>query len=483
MKRIAFPLAAPLLLISGLALLAPDATRAAEPAAIPEPVKATIATLQKDALAGTRAFEHVRSLTVEVGPRLAGTPRYARAVEWGLKTLKDLGFANVHPEATTLPHWERGAESGEILSPFQQTVHLCALGGSVGTPGNGIEADVLLVPSLKDFEAVDAAQVKGKIVFFNTRMERTRDGQGYGAAVGMRGAGPSLAAKKGAVAILIRSVGTDKNRLPHTGGTRYEEGVERIPAAALSVPDADLLEAQVAAAQKAGTPVRFRLQLGAQHLPDVEGASVVGEVVGREKPEEIVLLGCHLDSWDLGTGAIDDGAGCAIVIETARLLAQLPQKPRRTVRVVLFANEEFGLSGARAYAEAHKAELDKHILAGEADLGSGRPYSLGSHVDPATLARMDAIAKLLIPLGVERGGNESGGGADLIPLGTARVPAFALSQDASQYFDYHHTANDTLDKIDPKDLDANVAAWLTVVYAAAELPGDFGRAPEGGGRE
>jgi hypothetical protein len=314
-------------------------------------------------------------------------------------------------------------------------------------------------------------------------MERSRDGSGYGAAVGMRGQGASLAAKKGALAVLIRSVGTDRNRTPHTGAMRYEPGVARIPAAALSIPDADLLEAQFESGRKLDEPVRFRLFLGARYLPDLEGANVIGDVVGREKPGEIVLVGCHLDSWDLGTGALDDGAGCGIVIEAARRIAQLPQKPRRTIRVVLFANEEFGLSGARAYAEAHKNELARHILNGEADLGSGRPYRLGSHVDPASLPLFDAIAQLVAPLGIERGDNESGGGADLIPMGAARVPAFSVAQDASEYFDYHHTANDTLDKVDAKDLDANVAAWVTIVYAAAEVQGDFGRAPEGPTRE
>jgi Zn-dependent M28 family amino/carboxypeptidase len=253
---------------------------------------------------------------------------------------------------------------------------------------------------------------------------------------------------------------------------RYQDGIEKIPAAALSNPDADLLEAQVAS----GKPVTFRLKLGASTLPEVETASVVGDIPGREKPEEIVLLGCHLDSWDLGTGAIDDGAGCAIMMEAARRIGQLPRKPRRTVRVVLFANEEFGLSGARAYAEAHKDELARHVMAGESDFGSGRVWRIASHVDPTNLP---AVADLATLLGVEQGNNESGGGADLSPMAPARVPIVSLSQDGTTYFDYHHTANDTLDKIDPKDLDQNVAAWAAVAYAVADLPGDLKRAPEG----
>ncbi len=439
---------------------------------LPEDVKATASALHREALGGTKAYDVVRSLTVEVGPRPAGSKAHDDAVAWGLRTMKDLGFSNVRAEKATVPHWVRGQESGEIVTPWPQPVHLAALGGSVGTPADGIEAQVIEVPSLDEVDKLDPARVKGKIVFYNVHMERARDGSGYGKAVGVRGAGASRAAKLGAVAVLIRSIGTDNNRTPHTGAMRYQDGIEKIPAAALSNPDADLLAAQIAS----GKPVTFRLKLGARTLPDVETASVVGEIPGREKPEEIVLLGCHLDSWDLGTGAIDDGAGCAIMMEAARLIGQRPKKPRRTVRVVLFANEEFGLSGARAYAEAHKDELARHVMAGESDFGSGRVWRIASGVDPAKLPLVADLAKLL---GVEQGGNDSGGGADLSPMAPARVPIVSLSQDGTYYFDYHHTANDTLDKIDPKDLDQNVASWAAVAYAIADLPGDLGRAPEG----
>lgn len=459
------PLASALLLLSAGACLA-------QAPAVPDAVRATATTLHKEALAGTQAFDIVRGLTVEAGPRLAGSKGDAAAVVWGVRTLKELGFSNVRAEKVTVPHWERGAESGEITAPYPQPVVLAALGGSVGTPEAGITAPVIEVAGLDALAGIDPATVKGKIVFFNTRMERTKDGSGYGRAVGVRGAGASRAAKLGAVAVLIRSIGTDNNRTPHTGAMRYEEGVERIPAAALSNPDADLLAAQVAT----GKPVTFRLKLGARYFPDAESANVIGEIPGREKPEEIVLLGCHLDSWDLGTGAVDDGAGCAIMIEAARRIGKLPQKPRRTVRVVLFANEEFGLSGARAYAAAHQAELAKHVLAGESDFGSGRVWRIASRVDPAALPVIAALAGLL---GVEQGNNEAGGGADLGPLRPGRVPVVSLAQDGTYYFDLHHTANDTLDKIDPQDLDQNVASWAAVAYVAAEMAGDFGRAPEG----
>jgi carboxypeptidase Q len=453
----------------------PAAARAQSPAGLPEDVRAAASTLRTEALAGTRAYEIVRSLTVEVGPRPAGSKALNDGVAWGVRTMKALGFSNVHAEKAMVPHWVRGEESGEIVAPYPQPVHLAALGGSVGTSAAGLEAPVIEVASLDAAAKLDPAQVKGKIVFFNVHMARTKDIVGYRDAVPVRGAAASVAAKLGAVGVVIRSIGTDNNRTPHTGAMRYAKDVAKIPAAALSNPDADLLDAEVAS----GKPVTFRLKLGAHVLPDVETASVVGDIPGREKPEEIVVLGAHLDSWDLGTGAIDDAAGCGIMLETARRIGQLPKKPRRTIRVVLFANEEFGTSGARAYAEAHKSELGRHVMAGESDLGSGRVYRLSSHVDPAKLPLVADLAKLV---GVEPGDNDSGGGSDLGPMSPARVPILSLAQDASAYFDYHHTANDTLDKIDPKDLDQNVAAWVALAYAVAEMPGDLGRAPEGEGR-
>jgi len=469
-----WPLAAGSLL-SILVLGTPAAAQGPSPS-IPAEVRATASALRSQALQGTKALDIVRSLTVEVGPRPAGSKGYDAAVVWGLRTLKDLGFSNVHAEKATVPHWVRGEESGEITAPYPQPVHLAALGGSVGTPDGGIEAPVIGVASLDAVDKLDPAQVKGKIVFYDVHMERTRDASGYGKAVGVRGAGASHAAKLGALAVLIRSIGTDHNRTPHTGAMRYQDGVAKIPAAALSVPDAELLAAELAS----GKPVTFRLRLGAHVLPDVETASVVGEIPGREKPEEIVLLAAHLDSWDLGTGAIDDGAGVAIITEAARIIGQLPQKPRRTIRVVLYANEEFGTSGGRAYAEAHKDELAHHVMSTEADLGAGRVWRISSRVDPARLPLIADLARLLE---VEQGNNTSGGGSDIGPLAPAHVPVISLSQDATAYFDFHHTSNDTLDKIDPKDLDQNVASWAAVIYVAAEMPGDFGRAPEGGERE
>jgi len=469
-----------------MALAAWVSTGAAAPASappssnLPETARATAASLRDGALGGTRAFDIVRSLTTEIGPRPAGSVALRAAADWGVRTMRGLGFQNVRTEPVTVPHWVRGQESGQILSPWPQPMVLTALGGSVGTPEGGLEAEVVSFGSLEELDKADPARVKGKIVFLDKKMERAKDAAvGYRATVPIRSSGPAHAAKLGAAGVLIRSVATDHNRTPHTGGTRYEEGGTRIPAAALSVPDADLLAAEIAS----GKPVRFRLKLGARALPEEPAANVIGEILGREKPDEIVLLACHLDSWDLGTGAIDDAAGCGIMMEAARRIGELKQHPRRTIRVILYANEEFGLSGARAYAQAHQAELAKHMLAGESDFGSGKVWRASSRVGPEALGRFAEIAALLAPIGVAPGDNDAGGGADLSPMAPAHVPLVGLSQDGTYYFDWHHTSNDTLDKIDPKDLDQNVAAWAALAYAAAEMPGDFGRAPEGEGHE
>lgn len=455
------------------AVLSGSCALAAEPAPSLAPTPADIATvaakLSTEALAGTQGFEIVRSLTVEVGPRLAGSAGDARAVDWAAKKLTALGFQKVRAEPVEVPRWERGRNAGEILSPWPQPVALTALGGSVPSPAGGVEAEVLGVANLEELKNLDPAQAKGKILFVSTRMEKTSDGSGYGAAVGMRGVGAAEAAKKGAVGLMIRSVGTDSNRLPHTGAMRIVEGEKTVPAAALSAPDSDLLEAELAS----GRTVRFRLELETQRFGNAPSANVIGEIPGRDAgtdKEEFILLGAHLDSWDLGTGAIDDGAGCAIVIEAARRIGQLPlaERPRRTIRVVLFANEEFGLSGARAYAAAHKSELPRHFAAAEADFGSGRVYRIRTRINAAALPAFEEIAKIAKPLGVEfSDANDSGGGADLSPLIPDHVPVISFDQDGTEYFDIHHSANDTLDKIDPKDLDQVVAAWTGVIYAVA----------------
>lgn len=476
------PRRAPLALLTAAALAAalPLTARGEGDTAL----DATAVHLRQQALtlaAQSQAYGIVHSVTVEVGPRLAGSPGDPAAVAWAVRTMKRLGLQNVHTEPVTVPHWERGIERGRILAPYPQPLHLTALGGSVATPDGGLTAEVVEAASLDALTALPDDAVRGKIVFLDQKMERTRDGHGYGTAVPIRGRGPALAAKKGAVAVVIRSVGTGTHRFPHTGGLHYEEGVPKIPAAALAIPDADVLAAELASARNDGAgPVRLHLELATRDLGEAPSANVVGEVRGREKPGEVVLLGAHLDSWDLGTGAIDDGAGCAIVLAAAHLLAELPEPPRRTVRVVLFANEEFGLSGARAYAEAHAGELADHVLGAESDLGADRIWRFGLKAGPEGLAAGERIAELLAPLGIEWVGDQGFGGSDLLPMRPAGVPAAALGQDASRYFDYHHTADDTVDKIDPEQMAQNVAAYAVVAWYAAEMPGTFGRAPSQG---
>ena len=459
--------------LSVFALLLSSSPLVAEPD-VSQAMQKTVAQLQVQALAGEGALTFVRDLTVQVGPRFAGTAGDKAAVAWAEARLKALGFENVRKEAVQVPHWVRGEAQGAIVRPHPQPVVLAALGGSAPTPRAGIQASVVRVANLEALGELADEDVAGKIVFFDGGlMQRKRTGEGYGIAVRPRGMGAALAAPKGAVAVLIRSAGTSRHRFAHTGAMRYPDDVKKIPAAALSNTDADTLSAQL----DAGGDVVFHLEIHSQSLPEETSYNVIGEVVGREKPEEIVLLVAHLDSWDLGTGAIDDGAGCAIVTEAARLIAGLPQRPRRTVRVMLTANEEFGLSGARAYAKAHADEIEKHVAGLEADFGPGRVWAFRSAVDPSRLGAVAEIAGLLGPLDIAYGGNEARGGADLSPLRPLQLPVFDLIQDGTLYFDHHHTADDTFDKIVPEGLAQNVAAYATVAYLVAEMEGDLGRGP------
>ncbi len=405
---------------------------------------------------------------------MTGTAGDARAVMWALGTMKTLGLEDVHDERMAVPHWERGFARATMVSPSSQVLAVTALGGSVGTPEEGIEGEVLEVASLEALEEVPIDRIRGKIVFFDKPMVRSKDGMGYGKAVDVRGKGAVAAAKKGAIGVLIRSVGTSPARFPHTGAMRYLEDVPRIPAAALAIPDAELLHRTL---ERTGT-ASVRLVLGCKQHPETTSANVVGQIRGSEKPDEIVLVGAHLDSWDLGVGAVDDGAGVGIVLETARLLLELPRRPRRTVRVVLFANEESGLRGALDYAKVHAAELGKHVIALELDLGAGRAYGLqylaGPHAGPA----LRAIAAPLLQLGISSPIEREAHGADLYPLRAVGVPVVDLAQDATRYFDVHHTADDTLDKIEPKELDQVVAATVAFTFGAADSTADFGRIAE-----
>ncbi|MHC4946088.1 MAG: M28 family peptidase, partial [Planctomycetota bacterium] len=302
--------------------------------------------LREQALEESKAYDHLASLTTEVGPRFTGSDNDWRAVEWAQRKLKELGFSNVRAEEVEVPCWQRGEAAGEVTYPSRQKFKPLALGGSVATPPGGIEAEIIEVTGLEMLARIKRSPVAGKIVFINQRMRRTRDGRGYSEASPMRRQGAARAAELGAVALLIRSVSTSSEDHAHTGMTHYEPGIPKIPAASLSNPEADLLEARI----REGGKVRFKLELGCQYLPDKKSANVIGEIRGRESPHEVVLLAAHLDSWDVGVGALDDGAGCAIIMEAGRLIGELEEAPRRTIRILLAANEEFGLAGGLAYS-------------------------------------------------------------------------------------------------------------------------------------
>ena len=450
---------------------------ASAPPLLTDGMRADVASLVASGKATDGAYETIRELLEAAGPRLAGSPGDALAVAWGVRALKARGFVNVHAEPVTAPHWERGDESGELLLPIPLKLSLCALGGSVGTAPEGVEADVVEadVVEATSLEGVDALgeKAKGKIVLIWKVMERASEGSGYGATVPIRGSGAARAAKVGAVAVVIRSVGTSDARFPHTGALNYTEGVAKIPAAALAVNDADLLHSYLSK----GMRVRLRMKLGARTLPDVQTANVVGEIPGREKPGEIVLVGGHLDSWDLGMGALDDGAGCGIAIESARLVGKLPARPRRTIRVVLFANEENGLAGGRAYAKAHADELGRHVAAVETDSGAGRVRGFAWSAGPATEPLMKELGAALAPSGLGEV-RKGGGGADISPMRAAGVPMFSPVQDSSRYFDIHHTADDTFDKIDREELNTGVAAIAALLYTIAETETPIEKIPE-----
>jgi hypothetical protein len=432
---------------------------------------AAASTLRERALADGTAWELVTSLTTEVGPRPAGSPGDKAAVAWALREMQRLGFANVHTVEATVPHWVRGEAQFEVLAPWRQTMPTLALGGSVGTGTEGIEADAVMVKDLEALAALPAGAVKDRIVFFSNHMERTRDGSGYGKAVAVRATGPSAAAALGAVGVVIRSVSTSALRFPHTGALRYAATAPRIPALAISNPDADALVRQF----ESGKPVRLSMKSTSRELPQAKSASVVGDIPGTDLAQEIVLLGAHLDSWDPGVGALDNGAGVAIMMGVAKVIKDLEVKPRRTIRVALFANEEFGTSGSTAYVAANEAQTARHVLGLEADFGAGPVWRLSSRVNPAQLPVVDQIYRALAPLKLERGGNEANGGADLDALGKLGMPILEPNLDGTKYFDVHHTANDTLAQVDPAALRQSVAAFGVTVWLGAQFSGSWER--------
>ena len=444
----------------------------AESAVTPDMAR-TAARLIERAQTGNIAFELVQSLTTEVGPRLAGTPAEAQARNWAREKLERLGFENVRIETFEVPVWLRGLERARIVSPFPQPLRVTALGGSTSTDEQGVEGQVVRFPSLDSLIEADPGLVAGKIVFVDEVMARKRDGSGYGVAVQKRLRTAYVAQQLGAIAALIRSVGTSTHRFPHTGQMRPvsdSDGILGVPMAALSAPDAD----QLSRVLSYGEPVVVHLLVTPELRSPAQSGNVIAEIRGRESPEEIVLAGAHLDSWDLGTGAVDDGAGVGIVIAAARLLLEhLSEAPRRTIRIVLFGSEEVGYVGARDYTERYSEELPQHIVAAESDFGAGDIWRFDTRFPAKQLPYATEIAGVLSPLGIVRGNNTAYGGPDLRYMRESGVPVITLLQDGTDYFDLHHTPNDTLDKIGSADLHQNVAAWAAFLYLAAETEVHF----------
>lgn len=436
------------------------------PAPVPK-LDPGIAVLRDAALKDDVAYDIVEGLTTEVGPRKSGTEAEARARAWAKAKLTALGFKNVRIETTKMRTWVRGVETAEVVSPFPQPLRLTALGGSGATPSKGITAEIAYFPSFADLQAAPDGSLKGKIAFVSNAMSATQDGSSYGAFGTARFVGPNIAAKKGAAAIVIRSIGSDHGRGPHAGQTNFEKGVKPIPAAALATSDADNLSRMMAR----GKPVRLHLTLTPRDIGMTETGNVIAEVPGTDRDAGIIVVGGHLDSWDLGTGAIDDASGVAITAAAAKRLLDGPA-PRRTIRVVWFGDEETGGTGSRAYYAAHKNE--KHALAAESDFGADRVWRFAVNLPDSAAAVADRLAVALAPLGIVRSKEKGGDGADIAPLIAAGVAAVDLNQSGLRYFDYHHTPEDTLERVDPEQLRQNVAAWTAMLAVVANAPEDIG---------
>jgi carboxypeptidase Q len=422
------------------------------------PYRDASARLVGEAVSSDAAWQRLAYLGDTYGNRLSGSPNLEAAIRWAVEEMKRDGLENVHTEAVKVPHWVRGRESLEIAGAIPQPLVLLGLGNSVGTPAAGIEAELVVVHS---FEELDAARdrVKGRIVLFNVPFTT------YGDTVRFRTTGPSRAASLGAVAMLVRAVGPAGLRTPHTGTLTYADGQPQIPAAAVPTEDAARLQRMV----DRGATVRLKLTMEARWLPDADSANVIGEIRGRELPNEIVVIGGHFDSWDVGTGSTDDGGGCIVTWEALRIMKKLNLRPRRTVRVVLWTNEENGGRGGLAYRDQHVAELPNHVMMMESDSGVFRPTGFGFTGTDAGRARVRDIATLLEGLHADTIG-ASGGGADIGPsVQQAGVAALSLEVEGN-YFLIHHTPADTIDKIDPLDIARSSAAVAVMTYVIAEMP-------------
>ena len=470
--------------ILGLALCgARLSAQAISPSWSPETLK-ELQRIQRAALDSDYAFRQTAHLTDNIGPRLAGSPQAAGAVEYVAGELRRLGL-DVHLEKVMVPHWVRGEERAELVSypgqvaGTQQKIVVTALASiGIATPPQGITGEVVVVNDFDDLAALAAGKVAGKIVVFNKAFDHRIAAAGpaleaYGQAVAYRSGGRTAAAKRGAIAALVRSAGGAEFRLPHTGETEYDAKAPSIPAGAITAEDAQLL-----ARLTAQGPVQLHLVLTPQVLGEVESYNVIGDLKGSLHPEQVVIVSGHLDSWDLGTGAIDDAAGIGVSMETAHLLKQLNLHPERTIRIVAWMAEEVGILGGKAYGKAHAAEMPNHFAAIETDLGAGHPIGINVCCDDELLKLFKPVAKVLESSGAGMLRQSDETGADIIPLKVAGVPTFSPIQDIRSYFDYHHSAADTLDKIDPRELRENAAVVAVLAYALATTPGELPRKPE-----
>jgi hypothetical protein len=428
--------------------------------------RANAKSLISQAFESDLAYSIVESLTTEIGPRMAGSEAEARARKWGQDLGQELGFDRVSVEEFKMPFWDRGDLSISLSKPYAQELYGTALGGGAASKGS-MKSEVVYFRSIEDLKKVTTNQIRGKIAFVDGDiLVKSQTGAGYSQANQRRRIGWQYAELGGAVALLVRSVGSDSHRFPHTGMMSSKEGDwASIPVIALSNPDAD----QMRRLHNLGNNLEINLKSGAKWKGEVSSGNVVLDLVGSERPDEIVLIGGHLDSWDLGTGAVDDGAGVAITTAAAALIAKMPKRPKRTIRVVMFGAEEVGLLGAIAYAKQHENDLDNYVVATESDFGAGSIWQLNSNVNQEATALIDQIGMILSPLGIVRGGSDvKGGGPDIIPLDAKGVPTIRLAQNGMDYFDLHHTPDDTLDKIKPDELAQNVAAYAATIYLIAD---------------
>ncbi|NNC48010.1 MAG: M20/M25/M40 family metallo-hydrolase [Sphingomonas sp.] len=418
-----------------------------------------LADIQADALEDEVAWEILVDLTTQIGPRLGGTPAEARARAWSVERLNALGFSNVRVEEFTMPAWVRGDEQAWVLGDHSQELVVTALGNSGSTGPDGIEAEVVGYDSYAAFLAAPASEQRGKVVFIWHDMAPTQDGSSYSAFGGARFFGPAEASRRGAAAILVKSIGTDSDRLPHTGMTNFGDAAP-IPAGALSVPDAGQLRRLLAL----GKPVTIRLLMTPAQIGPQTSGNVIAEVPGRDPEAKKVMVACHLDSWDNAPGVFDDGAGCAIVAAAAKRVMDMGQ-PERTIEIVWFGAEEVGIHGGRDFAARHDGK-DYHVVA-ESDFGADRVWRVDTNLGEDRKAEADRLRAALAPLGIVPGSYTSAGGADIGPLMQEGAPGLSLRQDGTRYFDLHHTANDTLDKVDRDQFQQNVAAWTTMLMVMA----------------